>query len=309
MKHLFTFCLLACFANLHLTALAQKPEHEKTKKRSTIPFQVTAHNSIVTEAILNGTDTLHLMIHTASADVHLTDDAIARLKSFRLNGKVDSVKSWGGSANTAGFSKDNSLDISKISLKNIMIWQDKNSGQGTDGKYGLNLFKDQVLTFDFDKNLLTVQTSLPRNVKGYDKFKLSFKNDMLFIEAVCQAGKDTFTNQFLIHTGFGGAALLDDNFSSRHQMAEKLQITGERKMSDAYGNVFITKKAIMPGFAIGKYLLTNVPVDFFQGAIGRQKMSVVGGDILKRFNWIIDAKREYIYLKPNHLYKIGYLNT
>ena len=28
--------------------------------------------------------------------------------------------------------------------------------------------------------------------------------------------------------------------------------------------------------------------------------SIIGGDILKRFNWIIDAKREYIYLHTNH---------
>lgn len=303
MRSLFTSCLLLCFACLHFTMHAQTPG------RITVPFRVTAYNSIVTEAVLNRTDTLHLMLHTASADVTLTDEAIARLKSFRMDGEVDSVKSWGGNGNSSGFSKDNTLGMRKLFLKNVTVWQDKNSGWETDGKFGLNLFNNQVLEFNFDKHLLTVDTRLPRNLKGYDKFKLFFKNDDLFIEAVCQVGTDTFANRYLIHTGYSGCLLLDDNFTSRHQMGEKLQIVGEKKLTDAYGNVFTTQKAILPAFAIGKYVLNNVPVGFFQGAIGRQKFSVIGGDILKRFNWIIDAKREYIYLKPNRLYKLGYLNS
>lgn len=37
------------------------------------------------------------------------------------------------------------------------------------------------------------------------------------------------------------------------------------------------------------------------GSIGRQKMSVLGGDLLKHFNIIIDRKNGFIYIKPNQL--------
>lgn len=47
--------------------------------------------------------------------------------------------------------------------------------------------------------------------------------------------------------------------------------------------------------------MINIPVGFFTGALGRQKMSIVGGDLLKRFNLIIDAERANIYLKENKL--------
>jgi hypothetical protein len=84
---------------------------------------------------------------------------------------------------------------------------------------------------------------------------------------------------------------------------------GEKELKDSYGNIIKTQKAILPAFKIGNTTLSHVPVGFFAGAIGRQKMSIIGGDILKRFNIIIDAQREYIYLKPNSLKKSGYTNV
>jgi hypothetical protein len=97
--------------------------------------------------------------------------------------------------------------------------------------------------------------------------------------------------------------LLDDKFVRENNIGQQIIITGEKKLQDAYGNVLITKRGNLPMFIMGKLQLVNVPVGFFEGAIGRQQISIIGGDILKRFNWIIDAKREYIYLKPNNLFK------
>jgi hypothetical protein len=77
-------------------------------------------------------------------------------------------------------------------------------------------------------------------------------------------------------------------------------------LKDSYGNVLKTRKAILPALIIGDEILTDVPAGFFEGAIGRQKMSIFGGDILKRFNIRIDARREHIYLKANNLRKTDY---
>jgi hypothetical protein len=103
--------------------------------------------------------------------------------------------------------------------------------------------------------------------------------------------------------------LLDDAFVQKNELGQHIQITGAKKLQDAYGNTITTKKGLLPLFRLGNDTLANVPVGFFEGAIGRQKMSVVGGDILKRFNWILDAKREFIYLKPNRFYKTPYFNA
>ena len=90
-------------------------------------------------------------------------------------------------------------------------------------------------------------------------------------------------------------------------MDERLELTGEKKLTDSYGNVLITKQAVLPALNIRGLELTDVPAGFFKGAIGRQQMSIIGGDILKRFNIVIDATRTYIYFQPNKLSGTAYL--
>ncbi|MBL7807326.1 MAG: aspartyl protease family protein [Saprospiraceae bacterium] len=275
----------------------------QNKPAQTIPFRLTAYNNLVIPALLNQQDTVRLMLHTAASDVTITEEAARGMKSLRFDGQVDSVQSWGGNANTADFSKHNQLRIGNQLLNDITIWKNQHSGQETDGKAGLPLFEGQVIMVDFDRNQLKTSSKLPKNTNQYQKFKLEVQDDMLFLQAVCLLGSDSVSHTFLIHTGYGGAVLLDDDFVKTHQLGQRIPITGEKKLSDAYGNVLTTKKGTLPAFLLGNFKLENMPVGFFEGAIGQQSISILGSDVLKRFNWIIDADRSHIYLKPNALFK------
>lgn len=305
--HPFKLIFLGIFTFLYVSVSAQRGE-ANTKGRYSIPFRLTSYNNILIKAVLNNRDTVDLMLHTASNDVTLTEEAMVKMKTVKFDGTVEDVKSWGGNSNSSDFSNNNSLIIAHMHWDSVTIWKDKNSGQESDGKFGLNIFENKVLEFDFDKNILTVTPKIPKRIKDYGKFKLSVKNGSMFIKAVCQTDKDSFANDFLVHSGYGGDVLLDDKFIRENNIGQQIQITGEKKLQDAYGNVLITKRGILPFFKIGELELANVPVGFFEGAIGRQQISVVGGDVLKRFNWIIDAKREYIYLKPNTLFYTNFAN-
>ena len=276
------------------------------KKAIIIPFQLTAHNNIVVPAILNETDTLHLMFHTAASDVTLTEDATKKLKSIRFNGTTEGIKSWGGAANTARYSANNSLRIGGRLLSGIEIWENKFSGPNTDGKFGLDLFRGQCIQLDFEQKIMLVSPTLPKKLKRYQQFKLTIEDELMFIEASCAFGDTVIIHPFLIHSGYSGGLLLDDQFASENRLGEKLKITGTKDLKDSYGNVIKTQKAILPGLSIGKNTLSDVPVGFFEGAIGRQKMSIMGGDVLKRFQIVIDLKNGDIYLKGNKLRKEGY---
>jgi hypothetical protein len=278
-------------------------------KAIVIPFQLTDYNNIVIRAVLNKQDTVSLMFHTAANDVTLTEAATRKIKSLNFNGSADSIKSWGGDVNSARLSENNVLQIGELEWGGVAIWENKNSGQQTDGKFGIQLFKDKVVALDFDKKTMTITETLPKNIRKYEKLKLTNTNDMLFVEADCQINEQHFTNQFLIHSGYAGAVLFDDIFANGNKMDEKLTIVGEKSLKDSYGNVLKTKKAILPTLQIGRNKLLNVSVGFFTGALGRQKMSVIGGDILRRFNIVIDSKRAYIYLKSNKLKKEKYTNV
>lgn len=294
---------------LYLSAiLAILFQFAQAQEKYIIPFEITEYNNLAVQAVLNHTDTVKLMFHTASSSVTLTEDAIRKIKSLHFD-RTDTVSSWGGGGNTARFSAGNALQIGSLEWNNVSIWENKNSGHGTDGKFGTDLFENRVVEIDFDKKQMVLHASLPRKARKYGQLRLVFKNDLLFVEAACETGKETLSRQFLLHSGYSGALLLDDQFVADHELGKILETAGEKELKDSYGNVLKTKKVILPALVIGKQKLADVPAGFFDGAIGRQKMSIMGFDILKRFNLIIDAKRAYIYLQPNRLKNTNYINV
>ncbi len=302
------YTLILFILSCQITFSQEKKQTGKLREKYSIPFVLTEYNNLSVRAILNKQDTVQLMFHTAANDLTLTEEAIQKLKSIRFDNTTDSIKSWGGSANSARMSKNNSLRVAGLTWENIPIWENKNSGQHTDGKFGIDLFKNKVIEIDFDKMLINIYTQLPKIDKTCQQLALVYENEEMFVEAGFTIDKTMYKNKFLIHSGYSGAVLLDDQFANENKLGEKLKIVGEKSLKDSYGNILKTKKAILPVLKIGKEELTDVPAAFFEGAIGRQKISIIGGDILKRFHWIIDAQRQYVYLKPGKLKNVDYTN-
>jgi hypothetical protein len=279
---------------------------DKQQKSYTISFRLTDYNNLSIQAILNTTDTVNLMFHTAASSVTLTEESVKKLKSIRFVEITDSVKSWGSQSNSSRLSLENSIRIGDLTWEKVPISENINSGQYTDGKFGIDFFKDQIIEIDFDKSVIRLHTTLPKKIKKYEKIRLTFRDDMMFLEADCSIGGSSFRNRFLVHSGYSGAILFDDKFANDNKLSDRLPITGEKILKDSYGNILKTKQAILPLLKIKNKSLINVPAGFFEGSIGRQKISIFGGDILKRFNLVIDAKREYIYLKANRLANTDY---
>lgn len=300
----FTVCILLVLVGFCQTSIAQN----NSEKKYTIPFELTDYNNLSVQAVLNEKETVHLMFHTATNEVELTEDAVKKLKSIKFDGTVNDVKSWGGAENESRFSKGNSIQIGAMKWENVLLWEDKNSGQYTDGKFGLNLFKNKAVEIDFEKKVIVVYSELPDKAKKYDKLKIIHQNNSMFLEATSEINGAAYVNKFLIHSGYSGAVLFDDVFAVDNKLEEKLKITGEKELKDSFGHVLKTKKAMLPSFVIGNQKLTDVSVSFFSGTKLQQSMSVLGGDVLKRFNIIFDAKREYIYLKLNNLKDAAYLD-
>jgi hypothetical protein len=296
------------FAFFLLVLFSQDSFGQSTKTDFSMPFTLTSQNNIAIKAMINGQDTVTLMFHTAANALTLTEEAISKMKSLHFEG-ADSVKSWGGANNSSRFSKSNSLQIGEKKWENIPLWEDLNSGRGTGGKFGPELFEGKVIEIDFDHKIIRVSNHLPSKTRRYERLQLDYNNDMMFVKATSKIANDLLPHTFLIHSGYSGAILFDDEFTAKNQLDSRLVITSEKELKDAFGYILKTNKAVMQGLILGKTRLANVPVGFFKGAIGRQKMSIIGGDLLKRFNMIINADRTAIYLKPNKLSNIPYSNS
>lgn len=265
----------------------------------TIPFELTTYNNILVDVVLNQKDTLPLMFHTAVSDVSLIKDVTKNLASISWN-EQDTVSSWGGES-TSRRSNKNDLLIGDFSQSNIPIWECEQSGRMSVGKFGPSLFEGKSIEVDFDQKVIKIYNSLPAKAANYEKLELTSQNSSMFIQGTSILGKDSIANIYLIHSGYSGSILYDDTFVKSNEKLKELEVIKETELKDSYGNIIKVKKSKLPSFLIGQHEFTNMPVGFFEGSVGRQKMSVLGGDLLKRFNFILDAEHKYIYLKTNGL--------
>lgn len=272
----------------------------RASQKVSIPFRLNKQNNIVVEAQINESETLHLMLHTASSDVTLTEDSVRRLSGIAF-GNDAKIQSWGGTSDSR-YSTGNRLRIGALARDDVTVWENKNSGDGTDGKFGLDAFGSAVIEIDFDDARIVVHDHVPSKASGYEKIAIENDSGELYIQGVFLFGETTLPNRFLIHSGYAGGLLLDDAFASSSGIDGKIAITETSNVTDSFGHIIKVKKGIMPGFSLGGLALAEVPVGFFSGKIGRQKKSVLGGDILKRFNIIFDVSHNALYLKRRSSY-------
>lgn len=275
---------------------------EKTDTAQTeIPFKLTKWNNISVPAIVNNDSQVNLMFHTATSDASLTTEAFRALPSTDSAKEVD-VETWTGSSTTA-FSKGNSLSIGPLLLEDVTIFRSRQSGHETDGKFGPPQLDCDFIEVDWANNLLCLHESLPEKVQGWKRLPARVENGVMFIDGNLQLGEHQVSHSFMLHSGYSGFALLDDEFVARQEAIQQLEIIEESKLTDSSGKTLKTQKAILPTFFVDGAEFRNVPVSFFSGAIGRQKISVLGGDFLKRFHLLFDLESHSLYLAKSDLFE------
>ncbi|MCZ4408486.1 hypothetical protein O3Q51_06685 [Cryomorphaceae bacterium 1068] len=266
-------------------------------QNDTIPFRLTNHNNILVEAIVNTEDSLTLMFHTAGGSVSLTKEGASKLKSIAWTSDQE-VYSWGGQSQSR-VSENNSFTIGAMVVDSLHLRETTNSGPESDGKVGLDFFFGKAVEINFTKQILVIHPVTPTLPQGYTKIPTDYVDGMIFLTASAVLNHQVYQNQFLIHSGYGGAILFDDGFAKDNDLSSRIEITSEQKLQDSYGNTLLTKKGSLPEFRLGEVSFKNIPVGFFEGSLDQQKVSLMGGDLIKRFDIIIDTDREYLYLKSN----------
>lgn len=277
---------------------AQAPAARKASPPAShdFPFVLTDKNNLVVEAMLDDTTPLRLMLHTAASDVSLTEEAIRKMPALRWADGA-TMESWGGPSD-ARYSADHRLTLGGMTQPNVTVWAVKDSGDGTDGKFGLDFFGDRVVAVDFERGRLRVYDALPAEAAGYERLVAERTNGEWYIEAGCAIGDKIHLHRFLLHSGYSGGVLLDDAFAAAIGARDALPVVDETMLTDSFGNKIAVRKTVLPGLTLGRTRLSDVPAGFFPGNLGNQRISVIGGEIIKRFDLIFDLGNNAIYARP-----------
>lgn len=278
--------------------LDEKSEIEKSK--NIIPFEITEANNFAVNSVINDADTVKLMFHTAVNSISIIEDAIDKIPSVNFGDTIN-VKSWGGSSASL-FSQNNKLSFGNLEFKNEDISICKYSGHFTDGKFGYNYFENKILNIDFDKKQLIIHDTLPKIDKSFIKSKLKIENGNMFLNLEVEIESKNYSKWVLIHSGYSKTILFDDKFVKEQKLNSILKVIDESELQDSYGNTLKTKNVEVAKIVINGFEFINQNVGIFEGKISNQTMSIMGCEILKKFNMIIDYQNQDIYLQKSKYY-------
>lgn len=258
------------------------------KAQQTIPFRVTQHNNIIVKALVNKKDSLDLMFQIA-----MKEGAI----SPQRQRKADHII-----FNTKEISEHNTVDIGKMSWKDIRFTDNQLTGHEADGKIGTALFDGKSFTIDYDNNQFVVYDQLP-DLKGYQPVPIVWKQDLFYLVADNVVdGKKQQEEHFVLQSGYSGGILYSNDFADEKELDKHLKVTGEKTLKNAQGQSVITKQGILPAFKLGNFVFKNMPVGFFSGELKTQNISYFGADMMRRFIWAFDVDRKMAYIKPSKYY-------
>ena len=272
----------SCFTEVVSTA-PKPPAGPET--HDTIPFTLTANSAIHVKSTVNDTATLDLHFDASSFDLALTTP---NYKKFRPLSK---------------------LQIGPLTWTHPKLYNAGQTATGMDGRFGWNLFEGKCIELDYDHNLLIIHSKRPNNLKGYTRSKLDFFRSYPSIKATIVAQNKSYTGDFILDTGSDQSVFLDGSWAAKVNFPTNLKLLSTSVMHDGGGHKYENKIVESPSLSIEGADFANIPTWLLntRNPAGFQ-INLLGNDLLKRFNIIMDFQDDYIYLKPNGLYNSPFKN-
>lgn len=260
----------------------------KPEIHDTIPFVLSEFNNIIFKVKLNDKETLDLKFDSGTSDFLLTNDMISQLKLSSLKGH-------------------------RFQLGN-QIWKDQQiypvelSGQGTVGRFGWNLFDGKIVEIDYDKKLFIIHSKLSKRNKAYTKLDMEFTHTLFCVQGQLQIKNTAYKGRFLFDNGYQRTVMLDQEMVKEQQYpTESLPVLKKVILKNGQGEEVPVLTVKNEKLYLGNLCLNDVPVQLLTANNpARFKTHILGNEVLKRFNTILDFQENKVYLKPNSLWNESY---
>ena len=279
----------SCYTRFESPALKNFSK-QRPVTQDTIPFILSAFNNTIFKAVLNNKDTLNLKFDSGTTGLLLTNDVIDNKIQWARNAKFD-----------------NNLQMANLSWDSLRIYPVELSGQGTDGRFGWDLFDGKVVEIDYDKSLFIVHSKLPKISEDYAKFEMEYKYTLFCIQTDLQVNDIRYESRFLFDSGYQSTIMLDTFLMKKQNYPEDLKEIKRVIMRNGQGKEIPIITVNNERINFGKHKLFNIPVQLMTGANpARFNTHILGNEVLKRFNTFLDFQNNIVYLKPNSLIDLPY---
>lgn len=250
-------------------------------------------------------DTLNFILDTGSGGISL-DSSTAEY--FKLQGTPSNktIRGIAGIRNVR-FLNDKSLHLPGISVDNLNFHINDYSiltevyGIRIDGIVGYSVFSRYIIKIDYDSSKIEFWT---RGSMKYPRGGFLLRpiiNTIPVQQARVKDGK-TITARFLYDMGAGLNMMISTDFLNDSALLNKKRKL-YAKEAEGLGGKIDMSMTVIKEVRLGPYKFRNVPVYIFDDTYNITSYpylaGLIGNDLLRRFNVILNYDRRDIYLVPN----------
>jgi hypothetical protein len=270
------------------------------------PFKQFSGGVMLVKAKLNDIpDSLNFVLDTGSGGISLDSTTAAQLKiPIRPS---DTVITGMGDSHKVSFAFNQTLHLPGLSLERLNFHINDYDvltsvyGEKIDGIIGYSFFRRYIVKINFDSSMVEVyspgEMTYPRNGTVLHPVFTTLPIQNLTIK-----DNKKIDFNFYFDTGAGLCFLMSDRFA-----ADSNILLRKRKplltQAEGMGGKIQMRITVVKMVQVGKYKFRNVPTYLYSDEFNVTSYPNVGGllgnDLLRRFNLIINYPRREIHLQPN----------
>jgi hypothetical protein len=302
----FVFFLLLFFLSAHPATSQKLNGTPHAKLLTQVPFTTfTGGVMIVKVRLSNFPDTLNFILDTGSGGISLDSTTCLRLK-IKPTPSDNFIIGIGG-IRKVEYVRNQTLHIGSIDVDSLNLhvsdYEVLSSvyGDQIDGIIGFSFFSRYIVRIDYDSNIVSIYS------KGHIKYPRGgfFMRPSIVsipIESARIRDEKACTSRFFFDTGAGLCLLFSSDFvnDSAFFRPDKKMLPTQAQGMGGKANMKVTS---IKEFRFGPYRFRNVPTHIFDdvyGIINYPTVSgLIGNDVLRRFNVILNYDKKTFYLTPN----------
>lgn len=283
------------------------------KDNIVIPFELS-NNLIIVKVNLNGID-LNMILDTGS-DINLlfripeeevlpvNEGETTTIMGLGSEKPINAIISSNNEIKINGFLDDN-FEILIVDLDNIGLIN--KFGIEINGILGYSFFKKNIIEVDYAKEKIIIHKNIDviknKKIKKFSKEKIKIVNNKPYINVNSKINLNEIILILLIDTGLSDGLWLFKNELIKYENKSIDDILGQGLSGDILGKRSRIDKVKFSEFSFQDILVSFPDLIFFENIkIIEGRNGSLGGEILKRFNLIIDYNQGEIYFKKNKFY-------
>ena len=305
--------LLILLVTLSFPCFAQAQEEfvqPPAKLLTTFPFRQFSGGVILVKALINDNkDSLNFILDTGSGGISLDSQTVSQLKiPFQPSDKT--IRGIAG-IRKVNFAYNNTLQLPGLRVDSLNFHINDYDiltsvyGEHIDGIIGYSFFNRYIVKINYDSSLIYVYS------KGSLKYpKGGYLLKPLLVNLLIQTARISDAEErmarFYFDTGAGLCLLLSADFvedSSLFSPKRKKVLT----QVEGLGGKKQMQLTTVRSFRLGPYRFKKVPAYVFEDEFNVTSYPYLGGlmgnDLLRRFNVIINYDKRDVYITPNSHYR------